>query len=409
MIEKVYSGKEPENEGNVRIPKNIRQIGKSNSNKKIYVEDYVINQLKKVPDKENDIAYGVLLGEIRASGGNSYIFIKGMIYVDEIIENSIIFNDEIWSAIYRDKKHFFEKPDIVGWFLSVPYRVSEDMNGIRKIHLDNFAGNNKVCFLSDRTENEEGFYLYEQTSLCKQKGYYIYYEKNEKMKKYIKSRDNSQKNPADSVQVKMEEKQKKGSKKEGIPAADNIKEKNRTNGEDNRRQGRLAYGVNGILIIALLLSTVVMLNNYGELKNIKKELANYSMTREAKAVNEIIDAYSGNEVFTKNEPVTEKITNGEKGTKKEIITETKKEVITEEITEALTERAAKKKAEAETEYENAKASSFSGTYHTVEKGQTLYDISIKYYGTSSMVEKIKEINKIDDDYKIIEGEKILLP
>ncbi len=32
------------------------------------------------------------------------------------------------------------------------------------------------------------------------------------------------------------------------------------------RQGRIAYGVSGLLIVALLLSTVVMLNNYGELK-----------------------------------------------------------------------------------------------------------------------------------------------
>ena len=68
--------------------------------------------------------------------------------------------------------------------VSVPYRVSEDMNGIRKIHLDNFAGNDKVCFVKDRAENEEGFYSYEQSGLGKQQGYYIYYEKNEKMKKY---------------------------------------------------------------------------------------------------------------------------------------------------------------------------------------------------------------------------------
>ena len=68
---------------------------------------------------------------------------------------------------------FFEQLNIVGWYVSVPYRVSEDMNGIRKIHLDNFAGNDKVCFVKDRAENEEGFYSYEQSGLGKQQGYYI--------------------------------------------------------------------------------------------------------------------------------------------------------------------------------------------------------------------------------------------
>ena len=48
MIEKVYSGKEPESHENIKIPKNIRQIGKIHSNKKIYIEDYVMKQLKKI-------------------------------------------------------------------------------------------------------------------------------------------------------------------------------------------------------------------------------------------------------------------------------------------------------------------------------------------------------------------------
>ena len=73
-----------------------------------------------------------------------------MVEVRDVIENSIIFNDDIWSGIYKDIKQFFEQLNIVGWYVSVPYRVSEDMNGIRKIHLDNFAGNDKVCFVKDR-------------------------------------------------------------------------------------------------------------------------------------------------------------------------------------------------------------------------------------------------------------------
>ena len=60
------------------------------------------------------------------------------------------------------------------------------------------------------------------------------------------------------------------------------------------RQGRIAYGVSGLLIVALLLSTVVMLNNYGELKNIKSTLAGISREREAQAVNKILSAIHRN-------------------------------------------------------------------------------------------------------------------
>ena len=34
---------------------------------------------------------------------------------------------------------------------------------------------------------------------------------------------------------------------------------------------------------------------------------------------------------------------------------------------------------------------------------------MSYYGTSEMVDEIKDRNKIDDDYTIKEGQKILLP
>ena len=378
MIEKVYSGKEPESHAKVKIPKNIRQIGSNNSSKKIYIEDYVMNRLKRKPEKENDLQYGILLGQIQNSGGNSYIFIKGMVEVREVLENSIIFNDEIWTGIYQDKKQYFDQLEIVGWYASVPYRVSEDMNGIRKIHMDNFAGNNKVCFISDRSENEEGFYLYEQTSFVKQKGYYIYFEKNEKMKKYVKGMQGLE------IKSKVEEEQ---GKKQETTIEERMKE------ISGIGKGRFAYGISGMLIIALLLSTVVMLNNYGELKNIKKTLAGYQTNREAKAVNEIIDAYQ-QEQTTENEKLTIVSTTIEEQTK-----ETSQKVV--ENKQSKVEKKNEKKEDLE--------SSYTGTYHTVKKGQTLYDISLKYYGTSEMVEKIKEVNQIDDDYTIIEGEKILLP
>ena len=47
MIEVVYSGEEHEEQDEVRIPKNIHQIGNNSSNKKIYIEDYVYSSNRK--------------------------------------------------------------------------------------------------------------------------------------------------------------------------------------------------------------------------------------------------------------------------------------------------------------------------------------------------------------------------
>lgn len=55
MIEVVYSGEEHEEQDEVRIPKNIHQIGNNSSNKKIYIEDYVMTYLKKSPSGEDNV------------------------------------------------------------------------------------------------------------------------------------------------------------------------------------------------------------------------------------------------------------------------------------------------------------------------------------------------------------------
>ena len=532
MIEMVYSSKESEEQGNVTIPKNIRQIGENNSNQKIYVEDNVITNLKKRTGKQEDVNYGVLLGEIKRKNGNTYVFVKGMVEVREVIENSFIFNDDIWAAIYKDIKKYFSKMNIVGWFVSVPYRVRDDLKGIRKLHLDNFAGNDKVCFLTDRTENDENFYMCKQGNLEKQSGYYIYYERNEKMKKYIKSLNN-EKNESNENNVAKENskgvtsKQKatndnlvnndlkknlagnsshnssqnanqnsiQNSTRKNENLIDQNKSKLGTKGgklaatiknqrnnmqaggtnqhktikgsehveikerdinrpksfreilkeeSGNRKQGRVAYGISGLLIIALLLSTVVMLNNYGELKNIKQTLSGYSMNEEARAVNQQLNSNSEEtkEILKDSEDKSKSATdsNLDKNNNQENInqksknqgdsyqTGTQKNEIQNNSSQNSSSKNNSEQNFNELENENAnssvkkeanaandsskktkKVNNVAGMSYTVKKGQTLYDISMKVYGTSKMVDEIKEYNDIDDDYTIIEGQKILLP
>ncbi|MCI9565824.1 MAG: LysM peptidoglycan-binding domain-containing protein [Lachnospiraceae bacterium] len=388
MIEMVYSSKESQEQENVIIPKNIRQMGENDSNQKIYIEDNVMTLLRKKTQNPDDIKYGVLLGEIKRKKNNTYVFVKAMVEVRDIIENSLIFNDDIWSDIYKDIKKFFGRMDIVGWFVSVPYRVRDDLKGIRKLHMDNFAGNDKICFLSDRTENDESFYMCRRGKLEKQKGYYIYYEKNEKMKKYMKSMNNEKREekPVENNKVEIKEKPTNESKS----FREILKEEGQT-----VKQGRVAYGISGLLIVALLLSTVVMLNNYGELKNIKQTLAGYSMDEEARVVNQMLN---GEDATTQLATVNQTTTIGRET---EPVTQEPEstEIETTSMIEKMTTKSKQKPVN----------NNVTGTTYTVKKGQTLYDISMKVYGTSQMVEEIRKYNDIDEDYKIIEGQKIKLP
>lgn len=59
MIEMVYRGTSKDGKGKERtgLPKNIRQIGDAGSDKRVYIEDYVITFLEKT-------GCAVLLGEV---------------------------------------------------------------------------------------------------------------------------------------------------------------------------------------------------------------------------------------------------------------------------------------------------------------------------------------------------------
>ncbi|MCR5837239.1 MAG: hypothetical protein K6G88_12085 [Lachnospiraceae bacterium] len=64
MIEMIYNEKETDNSGEIRVPKNIRQIGEPSHKRKIYIEDYVVNTIKKQNDGDETVKYGLLLRHI---------------------------------------------------------------------------------------------------------------------------------------------------------------------------------------------------------------------------------------------------------------------------------------------------------------------------------------------------------
>ena len=117
MIEIIYKGEEEalNDEINIRLPKNIRQIGEcEHYSHKIYVEDFVMTYVKHFSSQK--LKYGVLLGDIKRGNGNTYIFITGAVTANAILDNEILFDEDVWTGIYEEIKMYFEEVEIVGWF-----------------------------------------------------------------------------------------------------------------------------------------------------------------------------------------------------------------------------------------------------------------------------------------------------
>lgn len=462
MIEVVYKGEDNAEQSNseVKVPKNVRQIGEIGTGRKIYVEDYVMTYLKENSDNADKIKYGVLLGNTRRNSGNAYIFIKGLVEVTETIENSLIFNDEIWTGIYQDIKDYFDNFEIAGWYVSMPYRIKDDMAPIRKIHLDNFAGNDKICYVDDRSENEDGFYAFENGRMERQSGYYIYYEKNANMQRYINVKVNGHTAPEKGVSGRKGQAKKESDKSlvkkvinmtpgflkntqnktlQSKPARSEADMGRTESGQESlrdimKKQKRSSvkpgYAIGTVAVIALLLSTIAMMNNYGELRNIQQSLEELANDGQTIAVigqvsensdtdaNDEADSESNNETASDAEVNADGDT-GENNSKQSDGAENE----SADDLSADNQTSSESDLEEETSSSNltgtgqdtyedtdSAASSVSAEdYCIVKKGQTLYDISMTYYNTSSMVDAIKEANNIDDNYTIYEGEKIILP
>ncbi len=188
--ERQETGKKKGNEkGEVsrNLPRNYRQIGEPGA-KKIYVEDYVYTYLNKLAQPENLYARGaILFGKMYKTTIGKCMFISGAAACQnfELDLDETIFSEENWGEIYRIRDSFFPELEICGWFLS-RMGFSVDLNDkIIRIHMDNFSGENKVLYMIDALENEDAFYQFENYSLKKQRGYYIYYETNQEMKNYM--------------------------------------------------------------------------------------------------------------------------------------------------------------------------------------------------------------------------------
>ena len=181
------------------LPKNFRQIGEPGT-KKIYMEDYVYTYLNKLAQPGNLYARGaILFGNACQTSAGLCLFISGAAACQNFefdLEESV-FTEENWKEIYRVRDQFFPEMEIVGWFLS-RMGLSVDLNDkIIRTHMDNFSGENKVLYMIDALENEDAFYQFENYSMKKQRGYYIYYETNRPMKNYMLAEGQAEGEPED--------------------------------------------------------------------------------------------------------------------------------------------------------------------------------------------------------------------
>ena len=451
MIENIhdYEGKEKRHTGrinnNFKVPKNIKQVGECTSSRKIYLEDYVFTYIKELVSKEYmECKIAVLLGNYKDENDTKIIMINGAIQARLAnYESEEVFTNDVWTDIYEYIRKYFNQVEIVGWFIGGPGFSMENEDKLKKIYIDNFAGKDKTLLKYDSMEEEEGFYFYENGTLTKQSGYYVYYEKNEAMQSYL----------YDTVETRR--KKTEESNREKI--SHTLEEKKISDeevGHGNKSTMRLLYVASGFMVVMVLAAVGILLHNNERIDSLQTALNELSQTVYISGDRTAIGEVSGKEDTMDVETISgslssvhlEKVVGdrsetviNEEGKKegsdqeKEKSDEGGQENTTEEHSSVDGQQSSgetnqdnniekgenKKESNGNDSTGNTSSTqstepvivtSSDGTrYYIVQKGDTLASISYKLFQSRDYVNKIAELNGIEDQDMIYYGLKLIIP
>lgn len=417
--EKDESGQKEKN--SFKMPKNIRQMGTPNPNKRIYIEDYVVTYLNYISRPGSTHARGaILLGTVQNTDNGMIIFISGAIDAQNIEfdldENT--FSREIWADIYKDVKDNFPELSVVGWFLSRMGFSTAINDKITKIHVDNFPGSDKTLYVYDSLDDDEAFYLFERGELRKQKGYYIYYARNEAMQNYIIKQKGDLEETQDNV-VELRD----------SALIKNFREKNeKYKPAEKKSSMNFVYAAGSLVVVALLAIGISVVNNYDKMKNMeisinRLELASGENASETEddlaevAVLELAtDDTSENPGGSLNEVVTETPSEDMSSDTEEPL-QVSEEGSTEEIPagndpdneDGENDVTTEEPGELTTEQSLPAMTDGNPTYYEVQPGDTLTSISMKNFDSIAYIDAIAEANHMSVDDKIYAGQKIIIP
>lgn len=441
MIEVIYKEEKQETPDDgifVHIPRNIRQIGLVHENYKIYIEDYVYTFLVRLSRSEDEKEgrkgrIAVLTGETKWHLGISYLFIKGALMTEdmEAAADHIDFTEEVWGRIHEEQEKYFEEQEIVGWFFSQPQIPMEMTELFARVHLRHFGGE-KVLMLMEPLEREDAFFRYENSSMAKQSGYYIYYEKNPQMQAYMIEKNKE-------LQPEITEKCDDTAVKSFREIITNKKS------EAEETPSVFSYAATACLAIAVLVVGVNFYRNYQSVKSIENETKQASsviveeITPKAGKEEQSFEASDYEEDEKEPEEAKDDVKNDKTGQNQENAQITAEEN-TEENTEESADRNSEKVSEDEEQSEQEEAAS-SSVYkeeadirkakrrealekaekeqkassdnvhetYVIKPGDTLFQISMSRYGNMEAMQEICKLNGLSLEEIIYPGEVIILP
>ena len=423
-----------------KLPKNIRQIGERDAIVKLYVEDYVNTYLRRLyPAGGQDLRVGLLLGSVEMNDGTPYIFIDGAMEMEDVTEQGqkVVFSELAWKKAYQSVEQLFPKRSVLGWFLcGAPGNDLSPLN-YWKQHVQYFQGPNKLMYLSSGVEGDESVYITSEDGFYKLCGYSIYYERNQMMQDYMVLRKDVRRIESGSDEKVIQEFRKRMDEHK-----DEVTDRHQTLG--------LLRGMCMAMSIVILAGGIVMFNNYERMQEMESVIASAIpervesalMGKDNAAVKDkpeshvVVEEADGGvypttaavtkETMSETQPGSQNGGEGQNGGKDQnggdgqAAGSGQKSENTQDggnsqesaQTQGGNKGASKEEGSgSQSSSGGASQAAAGGTQrvHVVQDGETLYGICISEYHDVNKLKEICELNGLEDENKIVSGQKLLLP
>lgn len=420
----------------IKLPKNVRQIGTIDKKSVIYIEDYVVTYLEQMARKEKlQFGAAALYGKTVFQKDEKYVFISAAVFEEDkpalqtgpgdVIEHGP--TENMLSTFLENEEKYFSGLKPVGVAVIHKDSVRIPDAWIRKNKMDSLLGCGAVLIDLNTEGDGAEYFFYNEESIVLQPGHYIYYERNELMQSFlVEWHENAQtglsEEPLDYVagtcRMVMEDKKE-----------DKIQEKS--------INWVSASGLLGLIAVSAI--GIIVMNHYnvsGRDERMTGQMQNQtsSASQDQLPAQDSPDdpAYPTSDLSVRVEDNPEDGTEadgqhagaagtpsgGEYAQTGQQQTETVPEADGTEVSGVLPgEQTAGEITEADGQEEPDTGMETSGeavtqrtpVEYVIEKGDTLCEISRRYYGTIGKVSMICEYNQIEDQDSIFYGQTIVLP
>lgn len=377
-----------------KLPKNVKQIGTVEyEDYRVYIEDYVYTYLYQY--SKSDLSGGkviFLLGERITVEQQKIIIISGAIKGSHLEEdqNKHLITEDTMLDVEKNKESYFEDKYIVGWVNSQPgygvFKSNYHMDMQRRY----FSDDQQILLLIDPVDKSEALYIWDDNDLKKQEGYFIYYDRNTAMHDYMLANKVVRENNQSKVTV---EEDSKGDNQIAVYQ----RKVNENKGEAYlRKLVSLLTTLTAVLVVVCVVMGIFLLKTDQQLQFVQGELSVIKTTmvqpQQPKEQNgQALSPTSGKEEATV-ENVNEGIDVTEvEGQEQE--TQQEEEVNVEETINESVEQVVYDVPD----------------HYVIRAGDNLNSISMEFYGTTDMVERIVEVNSLRDRNQIYAGKKLILP